>query len=197
MSSKHNVRVAGKTIETTVTKRAAVVTDWVADIRSKHAGRSTVVVGLDREWRPNTKPNDDNKSATLQLCVDDRCLIFQLLHADAIPEALKRFMADPTFVFAGVEVAGDVAKLSAEYGLGCAKVADLRELARAKWPGKFDHAAGLKELAREICGLEVAKSDEVRRSDWAAAELSGAQVEYACIDAYASFRVGQALILGA
>ncbi|VFR01682.1 unnamed protein product [Cuscuta campestris] len=129
--------------------------------------------------------------------IKTKCLVFQLVHAEAIPEALKRFVADPTFVFAGVEVAGDVAKLSAEYGLGCAKVADLRELARAKWPGKFDRAAGLKGLAREICGLEVAKPEEVRRSDWAAAELSGAQVEYACIDAYASFRVGQALIPGA
>ncbi|CAH9145010.1 unnamed protein product, partial [Cuscuta epithymum] len=35
---------------------------------------------------------------------------------DEIPEELKRFLSDSTFVFVGVEVADDVRKLREEYG---------------------------------------------------------------------------------
>ncbi|CAH9087548.1 unnamed protein product [Cuscuta europaea] len=196
-NGKYYVQCAGKTIETTVTKRGAAVSDWVRDIRSKHAGKLSVVVGLDREWRPNTAPNFSNKTATLQLCVEEKCLIFQLLHADEIPDALKRFMSDSTFAFVGVEVTNDVGKLREEYGLACGKSVDIVELARTKFPGKFNQqGVGLTSLAKEICGVDVTKPEDVRRSDWAAAELSSAQVQYASIDAYASFRVGQSLLQG-
>jgi ribonuclease D len=39
---------------------------------------------------------------------------------------------------------------------------------------------GLKELAREILGLEISKQQQ--SSDWGAAELSEAQLEYAASD---------------
>ncbi|CAH9080201.1 unnamed protein product [Cuscuta epithymum] len=193
-NSKYYVQFGGKRIETTVTDRAAVANDWVTAIRSKHAGEPTVVVGLDNEWRPHPVSYMSNKSATLQLCVDEDCLILQLFHVDEIPEELKRFLSDPTFVFVGVEVADDVRKLREEYGLECAKSEDIRELAKEKWPGRF-RRPGLKDLAMEICGLNMRKPKHVCMSNWEVRELSLAQVEYACIDAYASYKIGQRLLL--
>ncbi|CAH9087550.1 unnamed protein product [Cuscuta europaea] len=193
-NSKYYVQFGGKRIETTVTDRASVANDWVTMIRSKHAGESTVVVGLDNEWLPHPVRYMSNKSATLQLCVDEDCLILQLFYVDEIPEELKRFLSDSTFVFVGVEVADDVGKLREEYGLVCAKSEDIRELAKKKWPWRFSRP-GLKDLAMEICGLNMPKPKHVCMSNWEVRELSPAQVEYACIDAYASYRIGQRLIL--
>lgn len=114
---------------------------------------------------------------------------------DQLPQALKSFLSDTKFVFVGVEVADDVGKLREEYGLVCAKSADIRDLAKKKWPGRFSRP-GLKDLAREICGLNMPKPKHVCMSNWEVRELSSAQVEYACIDAYASFKIGHRLSLG-
>lgn len=87
-----------------------------------------VVVGLDIEWRPHESWMS-NKSATLQLCIDEKCLILQLLYLDEVPESLKDFLNSSKFTFVGIEVADDVKKLKNEYGLNCAKSADIRAMA--------------------------------------------------------------------
>ncbi|VFQ84907.1 unnamed protein product [Cuscuta campestris] len=195
-NSKYYVQFGGRRIETTVTDRAAVANEWVAHVRLKHASRGepTVVVGLDNEWRPHPVRYMSNKSATLQLCIDEDCLILQLFHMERVPEELKEFLADPTFVFVGVEVADDVRKLREEYGLVCARSEDIRELAKRKWPGRFSRP-GLKDLASEVCGLHMPKPKHVCMSNWEVRELSSTQVEYGCIDAYASYKIGHLLIL--
>ncbi|KAF8387666.1 hypothetical protein HHK36_026320 [Tetracentron sinense] len=80
-----------------------------------------------------------NKTATLQLCVDNKCLILQLFYMDYIPQSIKSFLSDPNATFVGVEVEDD--------------------------------------------------------SDWQSRVLDEEQVEYGCIDAYASYRIGHKLIM--
>ncbi|KAL3515927.1 hypothetical protein ACH5RR_022829 [Cinchona calisaya] len=164
-SSKYFVYFDGKTIETTVTNKAEIVNQWVQLILLKCAGKPTVV-GLDNEWRPHPVPYMSNKSATLQLCIDDNCLI----------------------------VDKDIMKLKDEYGLKCTKSADIREVAKMRWPGRFSRP-GLKDLAREVSGLYMKKPLHVTKSQWDARVLSADQVEYACIDAYASYKIGNMLLL--
>ncbi|KAL8540843.1 hypothetical protein ACS0TY_002174 [Phlomoides rotata] len=189
--SKYYVTFAGTTIETTVTDKAATATAWVRDINSLYGGSPTVV-GLDVEWRPHHISSMSNKSATLQLCINDKCLILQLFYMDFIPESIKAFLLNPNFTFVGIEVADDVSKLRNEYGLDCSCTMDVRDAAKARWPGRFSRP-GLKDLAREICGLNMSKPLHVCKSNWEARMLSGAQVEYACIDAFASFKIGYKL----
>ncbi|XP_027769947.1 Werner syndrome ATP-dependent helicase homolog [Solanum pennellii] len=160
---------------------------------SKYSGRQTVV-GLDNEWKPTFSPYTSNKSATLQLCIDSSCLIVQLFYLDEIPQILKKFLANPNFVFVGVEVAEDILKLKNEYGLVCNSYDDIRDFAMNEWPGRFSRP-GLKDLASEICGLRMTKPDHVCQSNWEASVLSEAQVEYACIDAYASYKIGHKLLM--
>ncbi|KVH97529.1 3'-5' exonuclease domain-containing protein [Cynara cardunculus var. scolymus] len=82
-----HVNYDGKTIETTVTNKAAITDEWMDELLTLHADHPTVVVGLDVEWRPHLIRSMSNKSATLQLCIDTKCLILQLFYMDEIPES--------------------------------------------------------------------------------------------------------------
>ncbi|KAH7528339.1 3'-5' exonuclease [Ziziphus jujuba] len=191
-TSKYTVYFAGKTIETTVTDKASIIDQWVNQILTIHAGNPTVV-GLDIEWRPHYNSWMSNKSATLQLCIDDKCLIVQLFYIDSIPDSLKNFMMNPDFTFVGIEVGDDIEKLKNEYDLPCRKSADIREMAKTRWPGRF-RRPGLKDLALEIVGLSMKKPRHVTMSNWEARVLNEGQIEYACIDAYASYRIGKEVV---
>jgi ribonuclease D len=191
-TSKYSVNFAGKTIETTVTDKGSTIDEWVQEILSMYDGKPTVV-GLDIEWRPHQIRSMSNKSATLQLCIDEKCLIVQLFYTDYIPQSLKSFMMDSNFTFVGIEVGDDITKLNDEYGIASNKSADIRELAKAQWPGRF-RRPGLKDLAWEVSGLAMKKPKHVCMSNWEARVLNENQVEYACLDAYASYRVGHKLL---
>ncbi|KAL2556570.1 Werner Syndrome-like exonuclease [Forsythia ovata] len=193
MASKHLVSFSGTIIEATVTDKAAVVDDWVQEIRSMYSGRQ-IIAGLDCEWRPHLIPSMRNKTATLQLCVNTICLIIQLFYIDYIPQSIKNFLSDPNITFVGVEVGDDALKLNIEYGLTCTTTADIQAMAMARWPIRFNKKPGLKKLAGEVVGLYMAKPIHVRKSNWEARALNIQQIEYACIDAYASYRIGHKLL---
>ncbi|KAG8379734.1 hypothetical protein BUALT_Bualt07G0120200 [Buddleja alternifolia] len=192
-TSKYTVTFAGTTIETTVTDKSATATEWVQEITSLHGG-SPAVVGLDVEWRPHPISSMSNKSATLQLCIDQKCLILQLFYMDEIPESVKGFLMNPNFTFVGIEVGDDVLKLKNEYGLDCSSSKDIRAVAKERWPARF-RRPGLKDLAWEVCGLNMRKPKHVCKSNWEARVLNQGQVEYACIDAFASYKIGHKLLI--
>ncbi|KAL0348128.1 UNVERIFIED_CONTAM: hypothetical protein Sangu_1040600 [Sesamum angustifolium] len=135
-----------------------------------------------------------NKSATLQLCIDRKCLILQLFYMDEIPGSISGFLLNPNFTFVGIEVGDDVLKLKNEYGLECGSCVDIREAAKERWPGRF-RRPGLKDLAWEVCGLWMRKAKHVCMSNWEARVLNEEQVEYACIDAFASYKIGHKLLI--
>ncbi|KAK7281969.1 hypothetical protein RIF29_10393 [Crotalaria pallida] len=192
-TSKYMISYDSKTIETTVTDKAITVDHWVEEINMLHAGKATVV-GLDVEWRPHVVSYMSNKSATLQLCINDKCLIVQLFYIDYLPQSLKSFLKDSSFTFVGIEVADDIAKLRNEYGLDCSSCADIREVAKKKYPGRF-RRPGLKDLASDLVDLHMRKPKHVCMSNWEARVLSDEQVEYGCIDAYASYKIGHKLLM--
>ncbi|CAI9103563.1 OLC1v1002074C1 [Oldenlandia corymbosa var. corymbosa] len=192
-TSKYSVTYDRKTIETTLTTKAAVTDEWVREVLSIY-GNNPMVVGLDIEWKPNRVRYMSNKSATLQLCIDNKCLILQLFYMDFIPQSLKYFLANSNFTYVGIEVDSDIAKLRNEYDLHCAKSADIRDLAKIQWPGRF-RRPGLKDLAMEVVGLYMPKPKHISMSNWQERFLTEPQIEYACIDAYASFKIGHKLIL--
>ena len=195
ITQKYQINFAQKTIETTVTEKASIIDAWVHDIMSSSSnGPTPNVVGLDIEWRPHPIRSMSNTTATLQLCLNTKCLIIQLFYVDYIPQSLKDFLSNPDFVFVGVEVADDVTKLRTEYGLECRRTEDVRVAAMRKWPYRF-RRPGLKDLAWEVAGLRMNKTKRVTLSDWQARVLTEEQVQYACIDAYASYILGCKLLL--
>ncbi|XP_076900400.1 3'-5' exonuclease-like [Bidens hawaiensis] len=194
-SSKYHVNYDGKTIETIVTNKAIVTEKWVKDIMLIHSNDPMVVVGLDVELLSPTSPFITNKAATLQLCIDTKCLILQLFYMDEFPQSLKRFLLNSRFTFVGVEVEDDIAKIKNEYGLDCAKSADIRSATIKKWPTMNYRKPGLKHLARDVASLHMEKPMHEIKSNWEARVLAENQVEYACIDAYASYKIGHKLFL--
>ncbi|KAK1608904.1 hypothetical protein QYE76_032577 [Lolium multiflorum] len=190
------VAFEGHDIKTTVTSSGTAVERWLQEIRCMYRWvYHKLIVGLDVEWRPSYS-RVQNPAALLQLCVGRRCLIFQLLHADYIPDALAEFLADRSFRFVGVAVQGDANLLSKDHHLQVANTIDLRGLAADRMQMPRLRQAGLKGIASAVMGVNIEKPRNVTMGPWDAYELSEEQIEYACIDAFVSFEVGRKLLTG-
>ena len=185
-------------IHTTLTDSGAAVDSWLDEIRRVHRRRlNRLIVGIDVEWRPSrTTTNHVPPVALLQICVGRRCLVFQILHADYVPQSLSDFLADQRFAFVGVGVRDDAAKLRSGYGLKVGRMVDLRTLAATKLRKPALRGAGLQALVSEVMGVEMEKPHHVRVSAWDAPKLTYDQLKYACADAFASFEVGRRLFDG-
>ncbi|CAL4955322.1 unnamed protein product [Urochloa decumbens] len=189
------VRFGQDEITTTVTSSGRSVDRWIAETLSLHrpgGARRDIIVGLDVEWRPSFS-SALNPAATLQLCVDRRCLIFQLLHADYLPAALLGFLGDRAIHFYGVGVEADAARLRTDHGLAVANTVDLRGYA-ADYMGRPElRQAGLRGVLAAVLGTNLNKPQRVTMSRWDARTLSDEQVSYACVDAFVSSEVARKL----
>ncbi|KAJ1285286.1 hypothetical protein BS78_03G269000 [Paspalum vaginatum] len=180
-------------IDTTLTNSGNVVDWWVSETYRAHRRDGGHLAGLDVEWRPGRVPGP---VAVLQICVDHRCLIFQILHADFVPGSLSCFLADRQFTFVGVGIREDIAKLQSGYGLRVASAVDLRGIAARTLGNPELLRKGLKALVWEVMGVEMDKPFDVSVSAWDAPVLSDDQLMYACVDAFASYEVARRLYDG-
>ncbi|RZC68696.1 hypothetical protein C5167_031892 [Papaver somniferum] len=181
------------TIFTTVTRRASVVDQWIADLYKDYdLGKlNNIVVGLDIEWRRIRRgyTGTRNKVAVLQLCLDKRCLIFQFAHCDQVPKSLKDFLGNDKFIFVGSGVDADAYKLMVDHNLMVARTEEVGSLAAFKTGESRLHRVGLKKLVREFLQQNL----PMRRClliNWERDVLRDEQIEYACLDAFVSFKLG-------
>ncbi|XP_002456090.1 Werner Syndrome-like exonuclease [Sorghum bicolor] len=188
-------------IHTTVTNSGDAVKSFLREIRrTTGAGGKNeppLIVGLDTEWRVVVSHDDgyrDNRMAVLQLCVGHRCLVFQTVHADYVPAALRAFLANPDHRFVGVSVDGDVERLYCDCKILVATPVDLRHVAAEVLSRPELRRAGLKALVREVMGVVMEKPKHVTMSRWSRRPLSPEQVRYAAIDAFVSYEVGRLLL---
>lgn len=182
------IHFAEKSIQTIVTDDGHIAENWVNQQKGQE------IVGFDLEWRPNFRKGSDNKTALLQLCTDNGCLIIQMLFLDFIPEALVRFLKDPGVKLVGVGIGCDVAKLRNDHGLECGGQHELGVLAVERLEMRELKQVGLKGLAMEVLGLSLSKPKSISTSNWACRTLGESQIRYACIDAYVSFAIGKKLL---
>ncbi|XP_026384169.1 Werner Syndrome-like exonuclease [Papaver somniferum] len=190
------------TIFTTVTHTASVVDQWLADLYKDYDVtklNNSIVVGLDIEWIRLRSDNSvrRNKVAVLQLCLDKRCLIFQFACCDQVPKSLKDFLGNNKFIFVGSGVDADAHKLKVDHGLMVARTEELGSLAAYKLPdSNWLHRAGLKNLVKEVLQQELPKRGYgyPLLSNWESDFLSDEQIEYACLDAVVSFKLGFCLM---
>ncbi|KAL9373512.1 hypothetical protein Peur_033132 [Populus x canadensis] len=196
----YDVKFFDDRIHTLVTHTSSFVNTWIAETQQKllqnnnHAHRP-LIVGLDVEWRPNRFRRIENPVATLQLSAGNDCLIFQLLHCPTgIPQSLHDFLSDMTYTFVGVGIEGDVKKLTEDYELSVGNAVDLRGLAAEKLGDSRWKNSGVKRLAREVLGKEIEKPKRITLSRWDNPWLTPAQVQYACLDAFLSCKIGESLV---
>lgn len=171
---RRTVRVDGCPVQTTVTTRPAVARRWL-------------YTTLWRQRRRLHPAGVEPRPGTLQLCCGNRCLVFQLARVGgAVPQILRRFLADARVTFAGYYVASDCRKLRAHHGL---EVESTLELCGA---GGGTGRPSMASMARRLLGIRhgVEKPMKLSRSRWDGAKLSREQVRYAAADAYISCRLG-------
>ncbi|KAI3914485.1 hypothetical protein MKW92_052910 [Papaver armeniacum] len=184
-------------ISTTVTHTASIVDQWIDEVYKSLANKfDKLVVGLDIEWVRN------NKVDVLQLCCARRCLIFQFFGCDKnqVPKSLVDFLNDGRIIFVGAGIDEAAHKLSIDYGLSIAttRSEDLGRLADYKLGTRGLYQLDLSSLVNIVQGKLLHLQPKYRRiscSRWDRDTLKNEQVEYACLDAYASFKLGLSLLL--
>ncbi|XP_050216866.1 3'-5' exonuclease-like isoform X2 [Mercurialis annua] len=147
-------------IQTIVTHNPSTVDQWLTETHQQ-ISQTRTTVGLDVEWKPNFRPKIQNPVATLQLCIYNRCLIYQIKHSPKIPQSLKEFLRSKRFVFVGVGIKGDVEKLMKDYKLEVEKIVDLRELGAKRLEMGELKNGGIKTLAREVLRKVIEKPKKV------------------------------------
>ncbi len=137
------------------------------------------LLGFDTETRPAFEKGRVYPPALVQLAGGRRAYLFQLRHV-RFPRALRRLLADPDIIKAGVAPEHDVAQLKELGHFRDAGFVDLSEVARRV--GIKNH--GLRGLAAVLLGFRISK--QAQRSNWARETLTAAQVLYAATDAWVS-----------
>ena len=120
-----------------------------------------------------------DRLCVVQLSTGDKTAdVVQIVPGGPLPAVLVRVLGDPAtlkiFHFARFDLAVLFHRLGIMPGpVYCTKIAS--KLART-----YTDRHGLKDLTRDLLGIDLSKAQQ--SSDWAAAELSQAQLEYAASD---------------
>ncbi|HEY1104321.1 MAG TPA: 3'-5' exonuclease [Burkholderiaceae bacterium] len=151
---------------------------------------SEPVWGFDTESKPTFLKNEASDGPhTVQLATPGHGYVFQLHDAEcrAVAAAL---LAQPGIVKAGFGLGDDVRRITHKLGIAPQGILDLNTTFRERgWRKDM----GVKAAVAVMFGRRFLKSKKAATSNWAAQQLSEAQLVYAANDAWAALRVYQAL----
>ncbi|KAJ1689623.1 hypothetical protein LUZ63_013778 [Rhynchospora breviuscula] len=185
-------------VKTTVTAEPFVASCWIDDILRIHGHRiDGLIVSLGIECRPFIAHGRPGvvPASLLHVCVDDRCLVFQLLYCSYIPDKLSDFLSDDRIRLVGVEINNHVQKLEEEYPLMVrGPTVDLRELAAEKWDLRLARLSTLYDLVAVYWPEMNLSNSTLRYSDWGRLELELEQIEYVTIKSFSQYQVGRRLL---
>ena len=150
--------------------------------------RERGVIGFDTETKPSFKKGGSHHPvALLQLATDRVVVLVRLIRIKDFTEPkwmpLRRLLASPNILKVGVGIHDDGLGLAKDYGLITNKTLDLRSLAKADGMDVLS----LTKIYSLLFGKRLSKGQ--RLSDWEKPELSGAQMEYAGLDAFAGYQI--------
>lgn len=137
------------------------------------------VLGFDTETRPSFKKGQTFKPSLLQLATADTVYLLQL-QSTSLPQPILEILGNDAIAKAGVAPDFDLQGLQTIAPFSPAGFIDLAHMARRRGI----HNQGLRGLAALACGIRISKS--VRTTNWAKAELTPQQIQYAATDAWIS-----------
>ena len=186
----------------TVTIEATTLEDWIRGVKGEFLDAAEVkCVGLDCEFtysrgkHCSLAPEKKQRAAVLQLCVAYQCLVFQICHADYVPDLLKEFLADPDIKFCGAAIQNDQNRLK-YYGITIPGAIDLQK--QFKNPAPIDPPS-LIALSNAYLGTNLSKNDpetlQMRRGGWEVTPLSYKRAKYTALDARLGFELARILWL--
>jgi hypothetical protein len=129
------------------------------------------------------------RAAILQLSVAYETLVFQIIHADAVPEVQHEFLNDDSIIFCGAAIRNDIVKLD-YYGIDIPAATDLQQEILNP-PAK--PLASLYDMANAYIGTNLSKKDPeitaLRWDGWVDFPLHFNTIKYATLDAGLSFEL--------
>jgi ribonuclease D len=140
--------------------------------------RQEAIVGLDTETRPAFRKGESHLPCLVQVATGRAVYLFQLRRTEVFP-LLAELLSAPRTVKAGVSLKDDLRALKQVFPFEEKNMLDLGLVARSNGFGQ----TGVRNLAGILLGLRIPKG--TKTSNWAARELSPAQIAYAATDAWA------------
>src|SRR5882672_9744909 len=140
--------------------------------------QTETIVGLDTETRPAFKKGESHLPALVQVATGRAVYLFQLRRTETHP-VLAELLADPRITKAGISLKDDLRALKQVFDLKEQNMLDLGTVARSNRFGQ----TGVRNLAGILLGFRIPKG--TKTSNWAARDLTPAQITYAATDAWA------------
>ena len=140
--------------------------------------QAETLVGLDTETRPAFRKGEHHLPCLVQVATARAVYLFQLRRTETHP-LLASLLGDPRVVKAGISLKDDLRALKQVFPFEENNTLDLGTVARRAGLGQ----TGVRNLAGILLGFRIPKG--TKTSNWAARELSHAQIAYAATDAWA------------
>lgn len=151
--------------------------EWEAG-RAVRALRSSAIVGIDTETRPNFRKGRTNRVSLLQISTEEVCFLFRLNHI-GFTQPLIDLLEDESVPKVGLSLNDDFYMLRELHAVEPRNVVDLQDV--SKQMGLEDMS--LQKLAANLLHMRISKT--ARLTNWEADVLSNSQRVYAATDAYA------------
>lgn len=135
------------------------------------------LIGFDTETRPSFTKGVKYDPSLIQIASKEVVLLIRIKNIK-IPNALKKFLADPEITKVGIALDRDLKELQDVSYFEPAGFLDLNTYA----PSKGFESIGVRKLAALVLGFRVSKRQQT--SNWDADILKQAQLEYAATDAW-------------
>lgn len=147
------------------------------------------IVGFDTETKPNFKKGVTNRVSLIQVSTEDRSFLFRINKTGFTPE-LKEFMETEEVLKVGLSLKDDFHMLHRIGEFEPKNFIELQEMV------KTFHITdlSLQKIYAILFGGRISKGQ--RLTNWEAQRLSGAQMVYASIDAWACQRIYKLLSSG-
>jgi ribonuclease D len=146
--------------------------------------------GFDTESKPTFNVGEQSDGPhVLQLATAERAWVFQL-HDSACRDVAAQLLALPHIAKVGFGLGDDKKRIVQKLGVEPTHVVELNTLFRARG---YRKEMGVKAAVAVLFGQRFIKSKKASTSNWANERLSEAQLIYAANDAYAAYRVWEAL----
>jgi ribonuclease D len=141
--------------------------------------RREKVVGFDTETRPSFRKGQSYLPTIIQMATADAVYVIQLAEIQSVG-LINVILASPDILKTGIALDQDLVKLKERFPFAERSILDLGRLAAKQKIAK----TGLRNLAGLLLGYRISKQAQV--TNWAAAELTPAQIQYAATDAWIS-----------
>lgn len=146
-------------------------------------------LGFDTETRPSFKKGISHSVALMQISTLTDCYLIRI-NKIGMPSTLRMFLEDGTITKVGLSLKDDFGVIHKGYDAEMSGFVDLQKIVPT-----FNIAdASLQKIYAILFDKRISKGQ--RLSNWEADMLSGAQQEYAAIDAWACLKIYQYLNSG-